>query len=344
MLNLTKSERQKLPGEIYTSLRDLCQGKPLAGLAREVDRNLRAENPDFGTAGNSILIPLAELSRALTTNVFTAAGALVESDQGDIDPALRAASVVGRAGATFLTGLHGTHAIPRQVTAQTVGWYHESDSVTESDGTFGQLTLTPHRCAGATSISTQLDAQSGEILTRFLLESLAAGIGAALDLAALNGSGVAGEPAGIYQTSGISTITFSAAATLAKVLSMEKTLTTSNVADENISFVGHPATREKWRALDSFSGAGKPLWNLEENKVLNHPAYVTTNMPTTGIMAGDFTKMIVGIWGEGAPIQLIVDKFSLSLAGKIRFVAQILADVGTCRPTAFIVNADSAIQ
>ena len=68
--------------------------------------------------GSGIVVPFEAMSRAaLATNVFSAAGALVASDQAGIEPMLRPASICLAAGARMLTGLQGNTPIPRELTS-----------------------------------------------------------------------------------------------------------------------------------------------------------------------------------------------------------------------------------
>ena len=115
----------------------------------------------------------------------------------EIEPLLRPASVVVRAGARVLTNLIGDFAIPRELTATSFSWLHELEEIVETDSSFGNLNLTPHRCGGATSISSQLDQQTGGIISEFLLASLAVGVGSALDVACLAATGVARSTVGL---------------------------------------------------------------------------------------------------------------------------------------------------
>ena len=68
------------------------------------------------------------------------------------------------------------------------------------------------------------ESQTGGVLAQFLITSLTLGIGKAIDAAALVGSGVSGQPLGIFNRSGsVSSVTFGAAATWATSLPAPET-------------------------------------------------------------------------------------------------------------------------
>jgi hypothetical protein len=112
------------------------------------------------------------------------------------------------------------------------------------------------------------------------------------------------------------------------------------VDDDSIAFIATPAVRETWSNKQRWTNASVALW--DDNRVAGKPAFVTTNLPAGGIVAGDFSKMIVAFWGDS--IQLVVNPYTNALAGKISFVVNALADVGTPRPEAFCISSGSAVQ
>ena len=180
---------------------------------------------------------------------------------------------------------------------------------------------------------------------RFLLQSLVAGVGAAIDNAALVGSGVMGQPLGAYNSAGVATITFGAAATLAKVANIFGQIETAKggVDGDPVSIVLNPAVKEKWLTIQRWTGASVALYG-DDDRVLGRPAFITTSMGASDLLAGQFNKMVIAFFGSDIPVQLLADPFSESREGRIRVVAEVLADTGLLRPTCFVKNADSAVQ
>ncbi len=118
---------------------------------------------------------------------------------------LRAQSVVFRAGAQTLT-MPTKSVTAGAVTADpSVGWHTEAASISAGDPTMAARTLTAQTLVGRTQISFEAGqdvADIGEQLGRVYTRAMAA----ELDRVALAGTG-SGEPTGISNTSGRSTIT-----------------------------------------------------------------------------------------------------------------------------------------
>lgn len=320
---------------LLQSILAMASGQRAEGFAADISREL-ALRDGVQPSANSIRIPL---SRALTTNVFSAAGSLVESNVGEIDPMLRSASVVLAAGGRLITGLKGNVSLPRQTGFETISFLHETDTLVASDSSFGELNLTPHRLSGATSISRQLATQSNA--AEFLTASLNLGIAAAIDKGALVGTGTAGDVLGLHSNPAVTTKTFGGAATWAAALDMANSVATANGAEASTSWILHPAVRAKWSSIQRFSGSGKTLFSTD-GTIAGRPAYVTTAAPSTGILIADFSHQVTAFWGES--IELIVDPFTNALGGRISMVINALADVGNLRPTTAVRNLDSAVQ
>ena len=351
---ITANELPDVPSAIYDGLKNLSQRKPLEGLAKRINEEGMSAPERFGlipTRANEMIVPLGDLFRAVSTSVYSSGGAFVGTDVGAIEPALRASSVCARAGARILTGLKNNLAIPLEKTVTTFSWLPEVVTVdaTQTDGTAGQLNLSPNRLVGSTSISNQADIQTGGVLAQFLIESLTAGIGRAIDLAATSGSGVSGQPIGIFNRSGVSTVTFGAAATWAKLVgtsSFENQVLNSNLDSANLRWISHPNIKAKFKSVQRFSNAAETLWDSDRDYIGAHEAYTTTSVSsTTGLVCGSFDKLVIGFFGGAASnVRLIVNPYTNSLADRINFVVECLADVGVVRPEAFCIAADSAVQ
>ena len=347
---LSSKERAAYPGDLYKTLLGIAQnGKKPAGLAAAISDLLGKENPSLDIAGDAthttLLVPLEALLTRKAENVTTATagGFLVANDIGhQIEFALRSASVCIRAGARVLPGLRSDLTLGRETQEVTYDWLAELEEAQPADSQYGVVHLTPHRLAGLTSISTQLNAQAPDT-SAFVIESLTRGIGAGFDRAAIQGIGSAGEPLGLFNRESVKTVTFSGAATWAKAVNFEKQISAANGDDDAITFLAEPAVREKWRTLERFSGGGKALWE-DGNICAGRSAYVTTNVPSTKICAGDFTKMIFASWGEGSPVAVKVDPFTAKKSGKIEILVTLMGDVGVLREEVFAISTDSAIQ
>jgi HK97 family phage major capsid protein len=340
-MTLSTKDRAAYPGSLINAIVGISKGTAPTGLAAELSREYairdKADSPHLRVPLDLILE-----SRALTTNVFSAAGSFVGAQVGAVDPLPRSASVCLRAGAQLITGQTGNLSIPRQTGAETISFVHETDTITATDSSLGALNLTPHRMSGAATISQQLAVQTGGIAAQTVIESLGLGVAHAIDRGALVGIGAAGDVLGLHFASGVNTKTFGGAATQAIITDMESTVAGNNANEDFTAWVAHPNVRERWRNIQRFSGVSKTLWDSDSNTVLGRPAFITTAAPATGALVGDFSRLVIAFFGES--VEVIVDPYSQSLAGRISFVINALADTGHLRPAMVVRNADSVVS
>ncbi len=294
---------------------------------------MRAPGP--GTRG-------AALTRALATNVFSAAGALVGTELlgGSMIELLRNKMYTVAMGARILSGLVGNIDIPKQTGGATASWLSEQATVSESNQTVGQLQLTPHRLSAATAFTNQLLSQASVDVENFVREDLMKVIALARDLAAIAGTGNSGQPLGILNTTGLSTsVTFANAQTMlyADALAFENNVAINNADLGSLGYMTTPTVRKNAKATAEISAANSiPIW--KDNMVNGYPARATNQVPTaTSVIFGNWNDLILADWAAN---QVIVDPYSLSLQGQVRIVMHQLCDNGLRHPTSFSVSTN----
>jgi HK97 family phage major capsid protein len=271
---------------------DIWHRRKPSGLACDLSR-ARAAATSEPLDDRTLYVDLANL-RGLLAGVQNLGGYTVGTEMSEIVQAFFPVSAVTQAGAVFETH-QGNLAVPRQVTTETASWLAETDTVTESSITLGQATAMPKRASVLLTYTRQLNVQSdvGEFVQSNGLKAL----GAAVDKACLTGSGIVGEPLGILNMSGVSTVTFSASATWANALSFVYNCETANVPTEDISFIGAPNVKQKWMNLQKFTGSSDAIWETDGATIAGRPARVTTNMTAGAIVAGGFNQVRVILFG-----------------------------------------------
>jgi HK97 family phage major capsid protein len=344
MSSFSKTEAREFLPSVFTAIRSMANGKQPEGLAAEVSEDARQRQPaEFGSA-LGLYVPLRGLnqSRALVTNTYASGGALGPwEEQGDVQQFLQPFSAVVASGAQVFENLSGNISFGRESTTTTFSWTTEDGTISESTPQFKKLTLTPHRVAGACSISDALNAQSD--IARFLPASLGRGLGAALDTAILEGSGASGMPLGVMNSAAVNVVDFSgAAATLAKASSFIEQCSSANCDDNALTWICHPAVRSRWRAVQAIASTDLTLYSHSADMILGKPAKVTTACGATHIACGDWSQIAVGTWGETA-FKLTINPYSQSLSGRITFVASMLADCGPLQPATITVSSSSAV-
>ena len=115
---------------------------------------------------------------------------------------------VAELGATFLGGLVGDVSIPRRTGIATAYWFgaDDSDSVTESTGTIGTVTMTPKTVGALSKFSHLMNLQSTPDIEQLIRADFVALLADAIDTAAINGSGSSNQPTGILNTTGIGSV------------------------------------------------------------------------------------------------------------------------------------------
>ena len=247
--------------------------------------------------------------------------------------------------------------IPKITTASTAYWVAENATVTASDLAFGQLNMTPHAVASRVILSNRLINLSSPAAEQITRAQIAKDLGIAMDAAIYAGTGAAGQPTGIVQTSGINSVSWSAAASMAantaygKLMDMIQALSEDNVELANCSWAMHStAFNALSKMADSASGFSleRRLFGAAQMngaQTLTGYKYAITNQLTTltssatsnSLIFGDFTQCYLGEWGT-----MVLRSSDVAGDSFAKMQTQILAamevDVGVAQPTAFCTS------
>jgi HK97 family phage major capsid protein/HK97 family phage prohead protease len=339
-LGMSKKEVREY--SLLRGIQRLAGKQQLDGLEREASDAMAKE---LGRESRGFFIPTdimrgaasEDLKRALTTNVFSAAGALVGTNlmSGSLIELLRNNMVVMAMGARSMSGLSGNVAIPRVTGGGTASWLSESGTVTAVDQAVGQVSLTPHRLAAATSYTYQLLAQSSLDVEAFVRNDLMAVLALAKDKAAIVGTGSAGQPLGICNSSNLSTsVTLANAGTMtyAEAVRFQTNVNTNNALDGSLGYLTTKAVKGGTKVTAKFSSTGVPVW--EGDSVDGYKALASNQL--TGVAAtvlfGNWGDLIVADWSGN---EVVVDPYSLSTSGQVRIVFHQLTDVAIRHPESF---------
>ena len=270
--------------------------------------------------------------RDLTVAVASGGGYLKGTEVQDSIDILRPWSVMARAGITIEFGLVGDSVVPKVTAKSTPSWLTtESSQAPESIPTLAQIPLTPKNAAGFLEYSRHFSKQANA--PSFVARELLRTVGGSIDQAILNGSGSNGQPLGLIGTTGVQT---QLGATLnAGCATMKRKSAEANVNDEGISFLSTPAVRELLEGREKATGGGKFVW--DKDQVADRPAYVSTDMPTATMIAGDFSLVYLGIWGSGLFLELNPFDTTGFKQGLIQARVIVSCDVAVLHPSAFIV-------
>lgn len=261
---------------------------------------------------------------------------------GEFIDVLRNSSSVMQAGARMLTGLSGDVAIPKKATAASAAWIAtEGGAATESEMTTTSVTMVPRQLAAFTDITRQLRQQSSLDAEALVRDDLAQSLALAVDLAALAGSGASGQPTGIKNTSGINTVDFGVSPILvpsyAKVVDMETAVAEDNALVGNLAYILPAAMYGGLKTTEKATNTAQFV--VEPGGTINGYRAIVSNQCTAGDMFfGNFSDLLVGMWGAG--VDITVDPYSLSTTGSVRIVAFQTIDVAVRNAVSFCLGND----
>jgi HK97 family phage major capsid protein/HK97 family phage prohead protease len=260
---------------------------------------------------------------------------------GDFIDVLRNASSVMAAGATMLSGLKGDVKIPRKTAASTAGWIStEGGAASESEPTFGQVTMSPKTLGAFTDITRLMMMQSSLDIEALIRNDLATGIALAIDNGALQGSGSSGQPTGIKNTSGINAPTAFAAATptFAEVVAMETAVAEDNALLGNLAYILPASMFGALKTTKKDAGSGEFV--VEPGGTINGYRAIVSNQVTSGdLYFGNFADLLIGMYGG---LDITVDPYTASTSGTVRIVALQTCDVAVRHAVSFAFNNDGA--
>ena len=259
---------------------------------------------------------------------------------GDFIDVLRNASSVMQAGATMLTGLQGDVKIPKKTAASTAAWIAtEGGASTESEPTFGQVTMSPKTIGAFTDITRLMMMQSSLDIENLVRNDLSTGIALAIDDGALEGAGSSGAPTGIKNTSGINAPTAFAAAnpTFAEVVAMETAVAEDNALMGNLAYILPAGMAGALKTTAKDAGSGQFV--LQGGEMNGYRAIVSNQVTAGDLYFGNFADCLIGMYGG---LDITVDPYTASTSGTVRIVALQTVDVAVRHAVSFAVNNDGA--
>lgn len=259
---------------------------------------------------------------------------------GDFIDVLRNASSVMQAGATMLTGLKGNVAIPKKTAGASAGWIStEGAAASESEPTFGQVTMTPKTLGAFTDITRLMMMQSSPDIEALVRDDLSRALALAIDLGALQGSGSSGQPTGIKNVSGVNKPTSFAAAnpTFAEVVALETAVAEDNALLGNLAYILPAGMYGALKTTAKASGQGLFVVEQPGNTINGYRAIVSNQVTAGDLFFGNFSDLLIGMYGG---LDILVDPYTASSSGTVRIRALQTVDVAVRHAVSFAYNND----
>lgn len=312
------------------------------GFEREVSQELR--NRGLASGKGAISVPHAVLASRATslTQSGTSSYTVGTEHRGDMFvDALRPYIILPELGVQFITGLRGNIAIPKMTAGGTGYWVAEEADITRLAPTIGQISLSPHTVGAACDISHLLMQQSSpdaeQIVRNDILKSIANKV-----QQGVFATGGAGAPTPITSATGINNPTVTGGTpTYAEMLGFPGDILADSAQGINQKWAISGATWKKLAATFTDGTAKAELvldWRTKT--MLGFPYLVTQDVGTNAAFFGDWSVVMIGVWGNG--IELNMDTATLSLAGGVRVVGLQDVDVAVRHGAALAYNTSVA--
>ncbi len=241
-----------------------------------------------------------------------------------------------KAGVTILEGLTGNLALPRHASNTWASWWvSQATAASQLYPALEQITLTPKEIAAYSDVSTLMIKQGTISTEQYIQNDLAKQIAIGIDTAIIKGGstgGSSGAPTkGLLNTTlSINSVNFGsttagAAPSWAKMVELETEVAADNaiMPDSKLAYIANARVIAKLKTTLQSSLAGAQ-YLLSPDKTCNgYPVLGTNIMPNTSILFGDFSQVILGLWGG---TEILVDPYSQSSARLVRLVASQACD------------------
>jgi len=297
----------------------------------------------YGTTAQGVMVPADVLGnwgkRDLNTsddNEIVATNLMA----GDFIDVLRNSSSVMQAGARMMPGLVGNVSIPKKTAASTGGWIStEGGAASESEFTLGSVTMSPKTVGAFSDMTRQLILQSTPSVEALVRDDLTQALALAIDAGALKGTGLSGQPTGLYGTSGINTDSFAAATpTWAEIVGLETLVAEDNALLGNLAYI---APAGLYGTLKTTAKAtNQAIFAVDPDGTMNGYRTIVSNQATAGyLLFGNFSDCLIGMWGG---LDLTVDPYTSSTTGTVRVVALQTVDVAVRHAVSFALGTPAA--
>ena len=210
---------------------------------------------------------------------------------------LRSLLIVRGLGATTLMSLQGDVEIPALKKSVTFGWVAENTALASSDQEYRSVTLAPKHAGGLTEVSRNLLQQASPDVERLVAMDFAAVLAAGLDAAAIAGTGVAPEPRGILNTTGIGDVIAAGTPTQptwSDVIDLIAAVDAANATGSG--FACHPKVRALLRKTPRVASTDSAMIQEAPDSLAGYREAVSTVVPDSALIFGNWSDLLIGVW------------------------------------------------
>lgn len=322
---VNKEIRKMEKFSLLKAINDVANNRQLDERAQEiVEKGINEMRKSGQSYSGQIILPIEERADIQATVATAGQENVAEDKLGILEP-LRAANVLVRAGATYMTGLVGNVSIP-VYSGSNVGWAGEIATASDGAGTFSEVNLEPKRLTAYIDVSKQFLIQDSNSAEEMLKRDIINALNSKLESTILgSAAGSTTQPAGIFNgATALTTVDY------ASIVGMETSLENANVLGE-YKFIVNPSIKGTLKTTEKATGTAQFLMN--GNEVDGIETLVTTN--AAGIVIGNWNDYVIGQWGG---IDLTVDPYTQASNGKVRLVINAYFDAKPRRAASFVAK------
>lgn len=340
---------------IRSSLPTNKGGVELDGIEKEMHDEAVKEARSLGFAIEGVGIPQMLLSRRDNSITMPTqpedGGVLVEKTNRPVIDLLRPKTVLRALGATYLTGLVGNIGVPTMTQGATSSWKKEVEELDKSNQKFTSTDMSPNRLGTVAIRSKQFLLQTSAQVSAMLARDLENSIVQAVELGALNGAGVVGDPLlGLFNMPGVNQVALGAnggVPTHDLLVALEAAIEAYNIAMTSPGYLINTPTKAKLKTTKIDAGSG--LFLLNGNAELNGYPFASTSLVPNNLSKGsaanslsamafgDWSNLLIGQWGG---LDITTDPYTLASAGQIRIIIQSFWDSLVQQAKAFAIVKD----
>jgi HK97 family phage major capsid protein len=253
----------------------------------------------------------ANTHKALGINPDTAGGYLVPVEQSNqmIELLRDTAKVLPLCRTVPMNS--DTLTIPKQTGGATAYWTAENTAITESQETFGNITLVAKKLAALVKVSNELIADSDPAIDAIIREDIARVMALEIDSTILEGSGIGNQPLGLLNL-GVTTTALNAAPTYNNLVDAVSRVEVENVLEDPMwRWVFNPREKHTFRKIQDARGAAAGVGayiftEMGSNnamtggipaELLSYP-YATTTVITPDTADNNETEIYFGQWND----------------------------------------------
>jgi len=279
--------------------------------------------------------------RALSAGTDAAGGFSVPTiTSAELIDLVRAEMVLARAGARVVPLTSNETIFAKVLTDPQPAFRAENSAVTESNPTFGAVTLAPKSIAVLVKASVELMADSIN-LERELPRIMARAMAVEIDRAGLLGSGTNNEPRGIANFQALTPNGF-AGGNFSGFGPLLKARGALHGVNERLNaFIMAPRTENGFASLIDANGQPLNMPRVLEEVQMLHTTAIPTDLGTgedeTLIIGGDFTQLMMGVRSD-IRVEILRERFMDNL--QFGLIAHARVDFAAARESAFTVLPD----